>query len=319
KMGKIKRSRRDWRGWRFYLKEDMEDIRKFYESSYEYVERGSTLMDLTKTAAISLLILATALSLPIIYSDAYAQGSSMQTAKSDGPDTQVSMARSGAITETRTSVDVDLSRVPSVMRPPVTVAEASKYTLGPDDVIEIDVRRHPEFTGKYTVTAEGKIEYKFIGDVLVAGLTKAELQDRLNNILSEYIIEPEVNVQITEYLSKVYYVIGEVNRPGKFYMKGNSITILEAMVQAGLPNQGSSTRKCHLISPDGNGKSKIVFVNVYELLYSGNLKYNLDMKPGDIIYVPSTVMAKIIKVIRPVTDTVSSAAGSAAAGAALAM
>ncbi|MFA6610707.1 MAG: hypothetical protein WCT15_07675, partial [Candidatus Omnitrophota bacterium] len=94
---------------------------------------------------------------------------------------------------------------------------------------------------------------------------------------------------------------------------------LEAMVQAGLPNQGSSTRKCHLISPDGNGKSKIVFVNVYELLYSGNLKYNLDMKPGDIIYVPSTVMAKIIKVIRPVTDTVSSAAGSAAAGAALAM
>ncbi len=43
------------------------------------------------------------------------------------------------------------------------------------------------------------------------------------------------------------------------------------------------------------------------------------MKPGGIICVPSTFMDKVIKVIRPVTDTVSSAAGSAAAGAALAM
>jgi len=319
KMGKIKRSRRDWRGWRFYLKEDMEDIRKFYESSYEYVERGNTLMDLTKSTIATILVLATALSLPIIGSPAYAQGSVAQSAQSDVPDTQVSMARSGAVTETKTSVDLDLSKVPAVMQPPATVSEASKYTLGPDDVIEIDVRRHPEFTGKYTVTAEGKIEYKFIGDVLVEGLTKAQLQERLTNILAEYIIEPEVNVQIVEYLSKVYYVIGEVNRPGKFYMKGNTITVREAVVQASLPNQAAATRKCRLVTPNAKGTNNVVYVNVYELLYAGNLKCNLDMKPGDVLYVPSTVIGKVIQVIRPVTDTVSSAAGSAAAGAALAM
>ena len=98
--------------------------------------------------------------------------------------------------------------------------------MSKDDVIEVEVRRHPEFSGKYTVTAEGKIEYKFIGDVLVDGLTKIQLQERLTAILSDYIIEPEVNVQILQYLSKVYYVIGSVNRPGKFYMKGNTIPIL---------------------------------------------------------------------------------------------
>ncbi len=305
KMGKIKRSRRDWRGWRFYLKEDMEDIRKFYESSYEYNnEGGSTVMNLTKSTLVAILILATALSLPIMCGQAHAQGGASQ---------------SGAVTETKSTVNIDLNKVYAVGAPGLTVAEASKYTLGPDDVIEIDIRRHLEFSGKYTVTAEGKIEYKFIGDVLVEGLTKVQLQERLTSILSEYIIEPEVNVQILQYLSKIYYVIGSVNRPGKFFMKGNTIPVLEAIVQAGLPNQASSTRKCRLISPNSKGRGKIVYVNVYELLYGGNLKCNLDMKPGDVLYVPSTVIAKVIQIIRPVTDTISSAAGSAAAGAALAL
>lgn len=319
KTGKIRRSRRDWRGWRFYLKEDMEDIRKFYESSYEYSEGGVKVMDLAKATLIAIFIIGASLSLPIICGAVHAQGDAIQAVAAGSTDAQAKMVQSGAVTETKTSVDVDLSRVPAVGAPPSTIAEASKYTLGPDDVIEIDVRRHPEFSGKYIVTAEGKIEYKFIGDVLVRDLTKAQLQERLTNILSEYIIEPEVNVQILQYLSKVYYVIGEVNRPGKFYMKGNTIPVLEAIVQAGLPNQASSTRKCRLISPNANGKSKFVYVNIYELLYGGNLKCNLDMKPGDVLYVPSTVIAKVIQIIRPVTDTVSSAAGSAAAGAALAL
>jgi polysaccharide export outer membrane protein len=320
KMGKIKRSRRDWRGWRFYLKEDMEEIRKFYESSYEYGnEGGDTVMDMAKTTLIAILALSASLSLPIICGSAHAQGAAVQAVPADSSDAQANMAQSGAITETNTSVDINLSRVPAINTPPTAMSEASKYTLGPDDVIDIDVRRHPEFSGKYTVTAEGKIEYKFIGDVFVKDLTKFQLQERLTSILSEYIIEPEVNVQILQYLSKVYYVIGEVNRPGKFYMKGNSITVLEAIIQASLPNQASSTRKCRLITPNAKGKNNIVYVNVYELLYAGNMKCNLEMKPGDVLYVPSTVIAKVIQIIRPVTDTVSSAAGSAAAGAALAL
>lgn len=319
KTGKIKRSKRDWRGWRFYFKEDLEDIRKFYESSYEYGnEGGNTVMDIAKTTLIAILVLAASLSLPIICGSVHAQGNAVQAEAPASGDAQARMEQSGAIIETKSSVDVNLLKIPAVSTPPATVAEASKYILGPDDVIEIDVRRHPEFSGKYTVTAEGKIEYKFVGDVLVEGLTKIQLQERLTAILSDYIIEPEVNVQILEYLSKVYYVIGEVNRPGKFYMKGNTITVREAIIQASLPNQASSTRKCRLITPNTKGKDNIVYVNVYELLYGGDLKCNLDMKPGDVLYIPSTIVAKIIHVVSPVTDAVSSAAGAAAAGAGIA-
>lgn len=302
KNGKIRRSRRDWRGWRFYLKEDMEDIRKFYESIYEYSEGGVKVMDLTKGTIIAILILGASLSLPIICGHVYAQGAASQTP---------------GVTETKSSIDINLAKLPTQGTPP-NVAEASKYTLGAEDVIQIEVRRHPEFSGQYMVTSEGKIEYKFIGDVIVEGLTKVQLQERLTGILSEYIIEPEVNVQIMAYLSKVFYVVGEVNRPGKFYMKGNSINVLEAIVQAGLPNTSASLRKCRLITPSGKHKNKLAYVNAYELLYAGDMRENKEMKPGEILYVPSTVIAKIIRVISPVTNFAAETAGHAAQGAAIA-
>ena len=299
KGGKIKRSRRDWRGWRFYLKDDVEDIRKFYESTYEYNEGDKVIMNIAKETLIS-VILAAFLTIPIMCGPGYAAASSK------------------AITETGSTVDINLEALPVVQTPTITIAEAMKYTLGPDDVIEIDVRRHPEFSGQYPINSEGKIEYKFVGDIIVAGLTKPELQKRLTNILSEYIIEPDVNVRIVAYLSKVFYVVGEVNMPGKFYMKGNAIPVREALVAAGLPAVGSAAmRKCRLITPDKNGRNNYRCVNVYALLYGGDLKENIDMKPGDVLYVPSTVMVKIIRVISPATSAVSQAAGSAAAGASM--
>ena len=315
KSGKIKRSKRDWRGWRFYLKEDLEGIKQFYESIYEYDAAERAAINGEKTAsmvagALLVFILAGLIAVP---SFAAAQSVGSNTGTAQNP-------KSEAVVETKSTIDINLSQLPAMGTPPSqTMEEASKYTLGPDDVIEIEVRRHPEFSGKYTVTSEGKIEYKFVGDIIVTDLTKAQLQERLTGILAEYIIDPDVNIQIMAYMSKVFYVVGEVNRPGKFYMKGNFIKVREALVQAGLPTMSAATRKCKLITPNSKGKNNSSYVNVYELLYAGRLDEDVDMKPGDVLYVPSTVIAKIIRVISPVTNATAEAAGAAASGAALAL
>lgn len=183
-----------------------------------------------------------------------------------------------------------------------------KYTLGPEDVVEITVMRHPEFSGIYPVNLEGKLQYKFVGDIDVTGLTKKELEDKIKGVISAFVISPEVNVTVVEYKSKVIYVLGEVAQPGKYYMRSETIPIREAIVQAGLPLQSAAMRKCRIITPDKNGKVKTRNVNLYEVLYGGNLRLNLEMHPGDVLYVPCTVMAKLIRVINPVTSTVAGAA-----------
>lgn len=186
--------------------------------------------------------------------------------------------------------------------------EQITYTLGPDDIIDISVARHSEFSGVFPVNQEGKIQYKFIGDIDVSGYTKKELEARIRNIISGYVVQPQVDVTIVDFRSKVIYVIGEVGFPGKYYMRSETIPIREAVVQAGLPTVGAAMRKCRLISPGQPGKVKTRYVNIYSVLYGGNLRNNVEMKPGEILYVPSTIMAKIFKVVAPISAPIVSAA-----------
>ena len=179
-----------------------------------------------------------------------------------------------------------------------------KYTLGAVDVVEIIVMRHPEFSGIYPINLEGKMQYKFVGDIDVTGLTKKGLEDKIKEIISEFVINPEVNVTILEYKSKIIYVIGEVGQPGKYYMRADAIPVREAVVQAGLPTQSAAMRRCQLVTPSTNGKIEKKSVDIYSVLYGGELKGNIDMHSGDVLYVPATVMAKVIRIINPLASTV---------------
>ena len=297
KAGKIKRSKRDWRGWRFYYREDMAEIKRFFETSYELNGEDGKMIDISK--GIFSILLAASLAAFVFCGSIYAEPG---------------FSQAQGITETPTSMDITLDALPVMGTSSAPIAEAVKYTLGPNDVIAIEVRRHPEFSGQYAINSEGKIEYKFVGDIIVNGLTKLELKERLRGILSEYIREPEIDVTIVAYLSKVFYVVGDVGGPGKFYMRGNTVTVREALVQSGLPTDAAAMRRCRLITPNNLGKHNYVEVDVYNLLYKGDLSNNLEMNPGDVLYVPSTVMAKILRVISPVTAATGKAAGVARTG-----
>jgi len=187
------------------------------------------------------------------------------------------------------------------------LAEPVRYTLGPDDVIEITVRRHPEFSGQYTINREGKIQYKFVGDINISGMTKDEVEKSITAIVSKFVIEPELDVTILAYRSKIIYVVGEVGSPGKYYMRSDKIPVREAVVQAGLPTLSASMRKTRLIHPDTSGKPEYKTVDLYKLVYEGDLSINVDMTPGDVLYVPATLFAKIVRIINPIAAPVGSA------------
>jgi protein involved in polysaccharide export with SLBB domain len=213
------------------------------------------------------------------------------------------------VTETKDTITIQLPDR-AVRSTPINTGlfDPLKYTLGPDDQIEITIMRHPEFSGIYTIDQEGKLQYKFVGDMDVRGLTKGVLEQRIKDAISVYVNSPEVNITVIAYRSKVIYVLGEVGTPGKYYMRSETIPVREAIFEAGLPTVAAAMRKCRLITPSAAGKPKTKAVNLYAILYGGNLKKNIDMHPGEVLYVPSTVMAKVIRVINPVASTVGIAA-----------
>ncbi len=193
---------------------------------------------------------------------------------------------------------------------PEAITSMSHYTIGKTDVLEITVMRHPEVSGQFIVNNEGNVQYEFVGDLKVDGLTKDEVRKLLTEKLSAYIIDPEITVKMVGYNSKIIYVVGEVGRPGKIYMQGDTMTVHEALVEAGLPLLSAKTNAGRVITPSDTGSPMIRKVNVEKLLYHGDLRENLVMRPGDTLYVPPTFLAKTMRVIQPVAAPIGTAAGT---------
>ena len=176
--------------------------------------------------------------------------------------------------------------------------EGSNYTLGIDDVVTIIVREQPDFSGRYIVDPEGNLQYNFVGNVKAQGKTKDQLKVDLIERLKKFVRYPEVAVMISEYRSKAVYVFGYVNAPGKYAMKGDKITVKDAVVAAGLPRFDGALKRVYVIRPTKNtdGKEKIEEkkVNLKKLLYKGETIDNFYLQPGDTIVVNQRYFDKFI-------------------------
>ncbi len=172
------------------------------------------------------------------------------------------------------------------------LGDGSPYTLGKTDVVEITVRNQPEFSGGYEIGPDGMIQYSFVGDIQAEGLTKNELRDVVVSSLERYVKTPEVSVTIAEYRSKNVYILGEVAHPGRYPLRGDSIALSEAIYEAGLPYYSAALRRVYVIKPDETSP-EYRKIDLFKILYKGYTKNDIDLVPGDIVVIPSTVPTEI--------------------------
>lgn len=83
-----------------------------------------------------------------------------------------------------------------------------------------------------TVDSEGYITMPIIGRIECAGMTREELARSIEKLISEggYIQDPSVNVR---FATLTLSVVGEVNRPGRYDINKDRLTIFEALALAG--------------------------------------------------------------------------------------
>lgn len=190
------------------------------------------------------------------------------------------------------------------------------YTLGRDDVIRVQVRNQADFSGDFIVGPDGYIQYNYLGDIPVVGMTKYEVEQVLTKLLEPYIRVPQVSLTILAYNSKAVYVIGEVSRPGKYIMRGDTIKLREAIIAAGLPTRTAALWRTHVIKPDLKNP-RVRKVNLKTILYRGALHEDIDLYPGEIVVVPSTVISAINNFLSQLLNPITRAAAAAAIGVGL--
>jgi protein involved in polysaccharide export with SLBB domain len=172
------------------------------------------------------------------------------------------------------------------LKVPLSPNPTHAYHIGPRDVIRVDVRKDPTLSQAYTVTEEGYILLPIIGAFKVADLTTAEAEVKLNQMLSEYINEPEAKVGVQDYRSKTIRVVGQVNTPGEVVMKADLLTLQDAIFNAGLPNNQAAIQRTLVITP-ALEHPLVRQIDLTDIIYKGRMSENMMLKPNDIVYVPA--------------------------------
>ena len=165
------------------------------------------------------------------------------------------------------------------------------YRIAPHDVLTITVWEHPELTipaGSFRsadesgnqVFADGTLYYPYAGKVKVSGLTVPEVRDLLTEKLGRVIEKPQVDVRVSKYNGKRFYVTGAVNKAGVFPVREVPTTLLDAISLAGgLANDADWTDV--VLSRDGARKT----LSLADLYQYADMSNNVILQHGDTIHV----------------------------------
>ena len=84
-----------------------------------------------------------------------------------------------------------------------------------------------------TVQTNGSISLPLLGEIQVAGLTIAEVQRKITNLLEkDYLVNPQVEVKVRDYNSQYVSVVGEMNSPGRKPLRGRT-RLIDILTEAG--------------------------------------------------------------------------------------
>ncbi|HKV27954.1 MAG TPA: polysaccharide biosynthesis/export family protein [Candidatus Acidoferrales bacterium] len=163
--------------------------------------------------------------------------------------------------------------------------DASKYVIGENDVLEIDVWKEKEISRTVPVRPDGKISLPLVGEVQASGMTPMALQDDLTKRLKAYIENPEVTVIVSDPRSHQFNVVGEVMRPGS-YPLSQAMTVLDAIAQSGGFKDFAKETKIYVLRPVAGGARVRIPFNYKRVIQGRDLQENVALKPGDTIVVP---------------------------------
>lgn len=176
------------------------------------------------------------------------------------------------------------------------------YTLRPDDIISIKVSSttpsefdffnnqsersisgfnpsDPMLSG-FKIDEDGTITLPVIGKVELAGLTVEEARKKVTDIVEDYLDNPIVHLNL---LSFQYTVLGEVKNQGRYTTYNPTLTVLQALGEAGGFTDFANREKVKIVRRENN-EVEIAYVNLLDDDILSSPYYYL--YPDDVISIP---------------------------------
>ena len=168
---------------------------------------------------------------------------------------------------------------------PETASGPPGYLIGPNDVLSVTFWRDKEMNADAVVVRpDGNITLPLLNDIQAAGLTPAQLRDRILTEAQRYLEDPSPTVAVKEIRSRNVFITGQVDKPGPYPLAG-PMTVLQLIAMAGGLKEFADGKNIVVMRSE-NGRQVAYQVDYKELLKRKNLRQNIDLKPGDTVVVP---------------------------------
>jgi polysaccharide export outer membrane protein len=191
-----------------------------------------------------------------------------------------------------TNAPIDLARLAELKK-----ISQTEFRLGKGDVLSISVYGEPDLSlSNVTIRPDGHISYRLIGDVQADGLTVNELTASITQALAAYVKGPKVSVIVQKFTSLEYTLAGEVVHPGVFPLL-TDVSLTKAIAKSGGLTKGqfhaSSVELADLSHAFIARDNEVLPIDFVRLLRGGDLRYDIPLKPGDYIYIPSGLSKEV--------------------------
>lgn len=189
----------------------------------------------------------------------------------------------------------DARALDAVSISPAAVLAVEDYTIGPGDVLDIVVFQVDDLSVEREVNARGEIGMPLIGSVPVAGKTPLEVSDQLKALYTvDYLHDPQISVEVSEYISRQVTLVGELRRPGNYPLRGHT-TLLEAMAMAGGVSRIADRESVIIFRTEDDQQVYGYLVNLDEVM--GGAKSDPEIFGSDRIVVPESGSASFMRSI----------------------
>ena len=181
--------------------------------------------------------------------------------------------------------------------------EAQDYGVGPRDSLSFTVYGEEDLSPDgLIVSQEGYISFPLTGRVHVEGLSTPEIEKKVADLLADgYIVNPQVTVSVKSFKSKKAFILGAVEKPGVYPLRGQE-RLLEIISTAG-GIQNEKAGKFILIwrqksrgenGSKNSGNGRLIKIGLERLLQQGDMNLNVPLINKDVVFVPQAEYIYII-------------------------
>jgi len=165
------------------------------------------------------------------------------------------------------------------------------YVLQPSDLIKIQVFREKDLDLEVRISKENSVNLPLIGKVDLTGKTAHQAEELIRSLYDrDYLVNPQVNLSVLEYVPRNVLVLGSVGKPGVIpFPHEQGLTLLDAISRAEGFIRLADKKHVTLKRTTTEGESKTYTIDC-ENLSKGDTTETWPLLPNDVITVPERIL-----------------------------